>query len=272
VWSDGTLWTSLTAGDDFLALAGLDDNGQLSVVRLTAQGKLLEAVRMPAPHAARSVIARAVDHELYLVFTGDEGRQLDQLLAGKLVTTQIASAAIAGPARASSGQAWIALDSVLQRLGGAAATLTPTLQESTISCLGRYGQLTYACTRDGIDSLDANGLGAPLFELSQLTAPSLAGLSPSVADACDLAWQDFRFDLLSYGITLADAEIGTAPEQVSSPNAAQLVDEGGSRATRNDGCNFVTQAPTSSPAPLLTGSLLGLLLRKARRTRNRSAR
>jgi len=219
VWSDDTLWTSLTAGDDFLALAGLhetDDTTELSVVRLTPQGKVLERVREPnAPTApvTRSVIARAVGRELYLVITSDEGRQLVQLVTGELVATRAANNAIAGPVQTRSGQAWVALDSVLQPLRPTepnATQLTAATQHSAISCMGRYGDRSYVCTHDGIDALEASDVGAPLFELSQLTAPSLVGLPPSVADACDLQWQDFRFDLLSYGITLVEPDAQAA--------------------------------------------------------------
>lgn len=217
VWSDATLWTTLAAGDDFLAVARLSDDDRLEQLRLSPSGMQLDSARAAAPSGAVAVSARALGKDLFLNVAWSGGRQLGALSASGFNVVQRASAAIAGPVQAPDGTRYIALDSALSRMAADGA-LTPVPTTTPIDCLGRYADALYACTREGIQSLGESGLGELSFDLAQLAPPDLSGLAAEPASACDLQWQHFRFDLLSLGITPLDpSTAGGGGQAAGSP-------------------------------------------------------
>jgi hypothetical protein len=221
IWTDTQLWTTLAAGDDYLALARLGDGDDVDQLRLSPEGTVLDKASANGPPAPLIVFARTLGHELYLAVTANGGRTLGQLKSGSFVTTQNASAAIAGPVQASSGAVFVALDSALDRMDG--ATLTPITTDTPINCLSHYETHSYACTREGVQALLPEGLGALSFQLAQLTAPKLDKLTGTAADTCGQQWEHLRFDLLGLGITLNSESLaaGGAAALAQAGSAAQ---------------------------------------------------
>lgn len=212
VWSDAaTLWTSLSAGAGFLAVARLSDDDRLQQARVSAQGELLDSASAAAPRGSVAVVVRALGEDVVLVVAWSGGRQPGRLSAAGFELLHNASAAIAGPIQSGDGPRWLAVDTGLARFEPS-DMLTPLQTATPILCLGRYRDQLYACTREGLQAVAEHGLGELSFDLAQLLPPATTHFSADVADACDLQWQHFRFDLLSLGIT--------APEPATAGDAA----------------------------------------------------
>ena len=130
IWRDASLWTSLTAGADFLAVARLTEDDRLAQKRLTAAGELLDSAEAEAPAGTVNVQARGAGSELYLSLALNGGRQLGKLDADGWQRIHTASAAIAGPVQLGQAGAVLALDGSLARLDGDALEPLPAASVS----------------------------------------------------------------------------------------------------------------------------------------------
>jgi hypothetical protein len=244
IWSDPGIWTSLAGGDSLLAVATLSDDDQLRQIVLSVDGAVKSSQKAAAPTGATNVTVRTIGDEVYLVAAKDDGRELGQLVSNAWVVHQSASAAIAGPIATQDGVRYIAVDSQLSQLQDGDA-LAPT--NDMVTCLGRFGQQSYACTRDGLRAVGANGLDGPaLFDLSRMLPPDRNLLAPGLGDQCDLQWQHFRFDLLSFGITLVNDADGGNSGLAGTGGVAGAAAGGASGSVAAAGSSAPSPAPTAS--------------------------
>ena len=227
LWRDAALWTSLSAGSDFLAVARLTQDDRLAQKRLTPRGEVLSSNEGQAPAGTVNVLARGVGNELFLTLAFNGGRHLGRLDDSGWKPVQSANAAIAGPVQLEEGGVYLALDGSLARLDSSALAPLEAASSTPLSCLGCYGTQCYACTRDGLKALEASGLGATTFELSKLVRPRVEGMSDEDAARCELQWEHFRFDLLAFGVSLREGE-DAAPAAVGGRTAPAAA--GGSMA------------------------------------------
>jgi hypothetical protein len=180
------------------------------------------------------IIARATAQALYSVVATATGRELGQIEGDQWKRIELAVASIAGPVEVPDGQPFIAVDTSLVRLPDPTIMLEGT---PPVSCLGRLGDVAYACTRDGASSLAAAGIGQPIFALSSMTPPDLTQLPAAQQTLCETQWEHFRFDLLALGVELVDPMLGVT--DAGQPPAAGV---GG------------TAAPQAGVAGALAGS------------------
>jgi hypothetical protein len=126
------------------------------------------------------------------------------------------NAPIAGPETSAGGQVWIALDNELMR--ETASGFEAVGEARRVTCLGRWGELAYACVGTAIHRLEDDGLGDQLFALDRLAPPDPSLVPAAAADDCEIQWSLFRGDL---------ERVGLAPRAEALPPSAQPLDAGG---------------------------------------------
>jgi hypothetical protein len=246
LWNDGELWTTLTAGADFLAVARISSDNQLFQTRLSTAGGVLDSANGPASENAFSLQAQGLGQELYLIVASKAGPQLGRLGANGFAVEQTASAAISGPIETREGVRIISIDDALERLDG--TTLTPIESRTPINFLGRYGDEAYACTREGLQPLGPNGLGELSLDLSQMLPPDLAAVRPDLVEECDMQWQHFRSELLTLGTVLNDsAAPSSASGDPGSAGAAAVGGSGGGGGAAEAGAVELGSAGVAAP-------------------------
>jgi hypothetical protein len=238
IFSEPTVdsWTSIAATADTIGLQRLATD-RVEQVKITAEGMALSRESAPAPQDPILIIARATTQALYSVVATATGRELGQIEGDQWKRIELAVASIAGPVDVPDGQPFIAVDTSLVRLPD------PTIMLEgmpPVSCLGRLGDIAYACTRDGASALAATGVGQPIFALASMTPPDLTQLAAAQQTLCETQWEHFRFDLLALGVELADPMVGVTD---AGPPAAAGV--GG------------TTAPQAGAAGAVAGSAAG---------------
>jgi len=264
VWQDAALWTTLAAGDDFLAVARLSEDDQLVQQTLSTSGVPRQRMQAAAPAGSVNVLARAAGSDVYLVLANHAGRQLGRLGADGFEMLQSARATIAGPVHGEDGRVYVALDGKLALLQGGSLLQLEEASGANVSCLGCYERQCYACTGAGVQPLTAAGLDAPTFELAQLAPPQLDGLSGELESACDLQWEHLRFDLLGLGIEprepapLSPTAGNLAPAAGSGPTAGRNAPA----ADSGEGCSVGARPSGAHALELL--ALLWFLRRRAK--------
>jgi hypothetical protein len=206
VFTDPGGWTSIAATSNAIGLQRLTDT-HIEQVRITADGMVLGRDSAPSPQDPILVIARATTQELYSVVATASGRELGQVVGDQWKRIELASSSIAGPVEVPSGDSFIAVDTTLVRLPEPQVLLDGM---PPVSCLGRFGDSAYACTRDGVSALASAGVGEPIFQLSSMFAPDLTTVPVDQQSLCTSQWEHFRFDLLALGVTLMDPPVTTA--------------------------------------------------------------
>jgi hypothetical protein len=217
VFADSGNWTSIAATASAIALQRLTDT-HVEQARITADGSVLGRDSAPAPLEPILVIARATTQEFYAVVATTTGRELGQVQGDQWKRIELASSSIAGPVELPNGESFIAVDTDLVRLPE-----PQTLLEGMppVSCLGRLGDIAYACTRDGLASMSQAGVGQPIFQLASMMPPDLSKIAPTLDPSlCESQWEHFRFDLLALGVTLTEPPPVTSdPGQAGAPVA-----------------------------------------------------
>jgi hypothetical protein len=275
IWRDAQLWTSLTAGADFLAVARLTEGDRLAQRKLTPDGRGLSDAEAAAPAGTVNVLARAAGSKLYLVLAYNGGRQLGKLDDGGWNPLHSANAAIAGPVQLEGAGTYVALDGSLSQLEGGALVPFEAARDAAVSCLDCYERHCYACTREGVQALTPAGLAAPTFDLSKLVSPAVAGVSDEIAAQCELQWQHLRFDLLAFGVSLREDGPGAGPapaavggEPVGASGGTPAGGDAPKPAADGRGCSCGLLGRTNGSGALALGELLlvgGLRLRRPRR-------
>lgn len=199
VFSDPGSWSAIAATSSAIGLMRLTDT-KIEQLRISADGMVIDRGSAPAPMEPILVTARATSQELFAVVVTANGRELGQIMGDQWKRIALASSAIAGPAEVPNGDVYIAIDSVISKLSDTQSTLMSV----PVSCLGRLGDIAYACTRDGLSSMAPAGVAEPIFALSSMLAPNMAKVAPDQQSLCEAQWEHFRFDLLALGVTLMD--------------------------------------------------------------------
>jgi hypothetical protein len=152
---------------------------------------------------------------LYAVVATTAGRELGQVVGVDWKRIELASSSIAGPVEVPNGDVFLGVDSVLVRLAEPQVMLEGM---PAVSCLGRFGDSAYACTREGVSSMVSTGIGPPIFQLSSMSPPDLTKVAAEQQSLCTSQWEHFRFDLLALGVQLTDPPPVTA--DAGQPTAA----------------------------------------------------
>jgi hypothetical protein len=203
VFTDQGNWTSIAATSSAIGLQRLTDT-RIEQARITADGMVLGRDSAPAPADPILVIARATPEELYAVVATATGRELGQIQGDQWTRIQLASSSIAGPVQVPQGDVFIAVDTELLKFSEPRMVIESA---PPVSCLGRLGELAYACTRDGLSPLGGT-VGRPLFRLSSMSPPDLTKIAPTLDPSqCETQWEHFRFDLLALGVTLMEPPV-----------------------------------------------------------------
>lgn len=163
---------------------------------------------------------------------------------------------------------YVAYGGHLGRLTAAGVEEIPLDDPAT--CVGRLGDMAYACTSKGLRELTSQGLGAPLFELAALQPPPLP-----VSPECDTQWQRYKLDLAQAEVTLraphalssevelpdalpeeddgSDPPSATAPEKTASDNRATPEKSVAEKAS--PGADPTRSSPDTASAPPDAGPL-----------------
>jgi hypothetical protein len=268
LWSDASVFFSIAADErrvlllrtSALSLAwqwldlegGPDDAGEL-------------ALSLPVDYAFAR-LSRGQPYALVL----EQGRpELGSFGGGAWVSLAKGAGSIAGP-QAIDDVELLAVDGQLAELQEAT---TPLAQGPYVSCLDQLGELPYACTRDGLARLSADGVGESLFTLSQLAPPDLSvAADQEQRRRCDYQWQDLRFDLRALGLEVsldpepdAGSDDAGAPQDASESNP----DAGASRRAPN-GCS--AQQTQGAQLSLMHLLVLVLVIVRVRESARRSTR
>jgi hypothetical protein len=224
VFTDPGTWTSITATSSAIGLLRLTED-RIEEALITGDGMVLSRESAPAPKDPILVLARATPSEVYVVVATATGRELGQIVGDQWKRIEVATSQIAGPVELPEGEAFVAVDTDLARLSAPQMLLEGMLP---VSCLGRNGDLAYACTRDGLAAMSEAGVGEPIFSLTTMIAPDLTKVDAAQQSLCMTQWEHFRFDLLALGVELSDmpnmppvaGQSGAAGASGSPPPAA----------------------------------------------------
>jgi hypothetical protein len=220
--SDTHPWADMSVTDSFLSLLRIED-GRLYELQLAPDGAVLLERDAPLPAGASNVQARVAGRTSYaLLLSSTLSAELGRIEQGGWLSLARAGA-IAGPLQTAQGQLLLALDAGLTRFDG--EQLSAPAEAAGVTCLGRLGELDYACTADALRALESETLGAALFELAALLAPDLERVPEAARDACTLQWQRYGIDLLKLGITPRAPDAG-APRAADAAAAQPELDAG----------------------------------------------
>lgn len=290
MFRDTSAWHTLSAADGFVQLTAMYDETLFQV--LVSNGGV-ELGRDRAPAWKDTVLAesRALGTAAYIALTTDFGNAyaLARLTNGELQPI-FQGPALAGPVAATDGQAWIALGRKLFRFSNEEPIgVLDSTEVDELSCVeGRC----YATVRDGLRALTDTALGPYVLRLTEIVEADLGAVSPERREACHNEWLDWKFDLVSAGLsTSADAVADAGAEAavgatgvpatpmpsvdasaVMQPNMrdaprldAGPIDAGAAaeRTSRGDGCSPVGRT-RGGMDELALGALTLWLLRRRR--------
>ena len=271
IFSEPGPWTTMAATADAIGLQRLAD-ARIEQLRIAPDGSELDRVSAPEPDDSILVLARATSHELYAVLTTAGGRELGRIEADRWVRLEAASASIAGPVELAGGEPLVAIDTQLARLPEPRGMLEGALP---VTCLGRLGDVAYACTREGVSALSESGLAEPLFTLSSLQPPDLQRVDEARREPCQIQWEHFRYDLLTLGVKLTELPSPEEPPRAGEGGAGgkpskPAAGSSGSERSRDDGgCTVIDARPRSTAASLAAFASLALVMVRRRRSRQR---
>jgi hypothetical protein len=266
IWSGAQVFFSVTADDRRLLLLRATD---LSVawqwLGLDGAAQELGEVAAARPvEYAFARLSRGVGYALVL----EQGRpELARLDSMRWVSVAKATSSIAGPLAVDEVD-WLAVDGQLTQLVG--DVLLPLEGSPYVSCLEQTQGTSYVCTREGLARLSAQGVGEPIFELSQLAPPDLGLVEERQREACDYQWQDLRFDLFALGIEVSlDLEPvedagATDPEADGAEAGGSEPDDAGVEPSTRRARGGCSTLPDVEHTPVLT--LVVLLLVSSRVT------
>jgi hypothetical protein len=257
LWSSAETFFSVAADAQQLLLLRTTDL-DLDWLVLDGAGIEQEAGQTALPAPVEYVFARLSGGVPYALVLELGRPELGTFGDPGWVSIAKAASSIAGPLTVD-GAELLGVDGQLSRLDDAG--LSPLAEGPYASCLEETDGVAYACTREGLVALGADGTGEPLFALSQLAPPDLSALADEAQrEACDFQWQDLRFDLLALGVELpVDAEPGVdagEPELEDAEADGQAPDAGLARArSGSGGCSTRAGGQGAGSALLLLAAL-----------------
>jgi hypothetical protein len=269
LWSDAAVYFSIAAdAQRFLLLRTIGPS--LAWQWLDHAGAPQTAGELPLPGPVEYAFARLSREQPYALLLEAGRPELGRIADGGWVSIAKGAGSIAGP-QALGDVALVAVDGELVQLEE--AVTTPLAEGPYVSCLDQFGELAYACTRDGIARLSPRGVEEPLFDLSQLAPPDLS-LAADLAQRmdCDYQWQDLRFDLLALGVQVSlepepEPDAGAAVDAAAPEDAGAAAAPDGGAPKRANGCSAQSSAVKADPSPITAVPFLLLLLVLLRRTR-----
>jgi hypothetical protein len=206
LWSDIQRWEDMALTTEAATLLRLD-SGRLVEQRLPLAGGAPTESKVALTTNAANVRARSAGDASYaLLLTNTLMSELGRI-EDERWHVLLRAGTVAGPIETKEGQRFVALDGVLARFDD--EQLSPLAETARVSCLGRTGELSYACVASGLRALRAAGLGESLFALEDLRAPDLSQVAEAERAACSLQWQRYTVDLLRLGIKPSSIDAGT---------------------------------------------------------------
>jgi hypothetical protein len=195
--------------DEVVLLRWFEDT--LELQKISLDGTSLGSVTWSVPNGVAYARVTAAAEQLYVTVWG---RARPWVTLGRVnergyEPLREASVDIAGP----SASTWVLLDGTLQRLDTGAGLDTLGRR---ISCLGDANGLVYACSEGDLYRLEESGLGAPLFELGSLLAPTYDGLAEPARASCSTRWLDLRADVAAAQALRNDIETTEPPRGAPS--------------------------------------------------------
>jgi MYXO-CTERM domain-containing protein len=276
-YDDSRGWSDVVASDGELLLVRFDGTS-IHELRLSRDARSEEVIgqkRAEAPEGTAAVFARLAGGTSYVVAAVNGGLALDlgRIEDNAFHLLRTAGANVAGPLDTADGHRFVAIDGALARFDG--DHLDELDEAASVTCLGRDGARSYACTRSEIRALDAGGLGATLFDITRLQDPDPSIVPEPLRSECGAQWDHFRFDLVASGVELTGPDAGTdADASTPSDAGANASDAGRShmpskRASKphESGCAVVDAGPDAGPSLAL--AILALVLARRHQPRRR---
>lgn len=275
LWTDTHYWSDIAVGEGSLALVRIGQD-EIEDLRLSFEGEVLSEDKAMLPDV-RAVTVRVMGDVPYYAARLQNQSLLGRLQQGAWQTVLTAGNALAGPLVMADGTTLIALDGVLSTFSNDVAT--PLADTDFVTGLYQLDGRPYACTRTGLRDLASNGLGAPLFDLSELLGPNECTVAEDARSACELEWQHLMVELLGANIPLAtdDSPAGvcaagsTGPASAVAPagQAGAQAASAGAVAAEVVPASDVSQAGSHSSEPMdsaqTSGCTCGIVPRMQRR-------
>lgn len=247
LFSSPQFWSSLALGGDpgRLHLARTSEQGELVVVTLDRQGQLVEELRSPLEGSVAQLRLRATGGGLFAVTFDGEYYALVRLEQTRSQVLLRGARSIAGPQASAGGQLWVAMDGELMRDAGAG--FQAVSEARRVTCLERWGSLSYACVGGEIHALGDAGLQRRLFALDRLSGPDPALVSAEAARDCEFQWVLYRSDLERSGLAprAFGEPAGLDPADAGGPSTSGPI--AGDAAMQGEGAADADEPPVREP-------------------------
>jgi hypothetical protein len=215
LWTDTHYWSDIAVGAGSLALVRIGQD-EIEDLRLSFGGEVLSEDKAMLPDV-RAVTVRVMGDVPYYAARLQNQSLLGRLQQGAWQTVLTAGNALAGPLVMADGTTLVALDGVLSTFSNDVAT--PLTDTDFVTGLYQLDGHPYACTRTGLRDLASTGLGAQLFDMSELLGPNECKVPEDARSDCELEWQHLIVELLGANIPLATDD-GPAQECAAGSTAA----------------------------------------------------
>lgn len=271
IWRSTDYWTSFVLHGDQLELARMtDDAKSLVVVSLGMTGEVVSMQSIAREFSGdTSVDLRPTPRGMFAVMQDGMSRLLVAVGEASLRIVARSMTPILGPQASPDGSLWVAADDKLQHAVG--DTYEPASESRTVTCLGRWGSITYACLTGELHAIDDGGIGAQLFGLQGFEGPEPQLVPAAAKQSCDFQWVLFKNDLMlgNYAPLDAVAEAGAAGSGgaagVGGSNVLPVAGAVGVSAqpAADGGCS-VDNLSGRQPAAWVWLAAAGLVLRRRR--------
>jgi hypothetical protein len=199
LWTDTRSWSDIAVGESSLALVRFEQD-VLEELRLSFAGEVIsrQTTTLVDPLA---VTVRVVGDVPYYTAKLQTSSVLGRIERGTWNAVLTTGNALAGPLALADGTLLVAMDGVLASFANDVAT---RLTDSDLVIgLHQIDDHRYACTRTGVRELSGTGLGARLFDLSELLGPDACSIPDPLRSDCELEWQHLQVELIGANISLA---------------------------------------------------------------------
>ena len=263
LWTDTRAWSDIAVGESSLVLVRFDQD-VIEELRLSFAGEVISR-QATTLFGALAVSVRVVGDVPYYAAKLDSSSVLGRIEQRTWHVVLKSDTALAGPLALSDGTVMVSTDGVLSTLANDVATRL--MDTDIVIGLSQLDGHPYACTRTGLREVSSTGLGAALFDLSQLLGPDECSVPEALRSDCELEWQHVQVELIGASIPLAlsGPSDGVCPMagRLAMPAASARADEIGA----GGGCAVFSRAPrTASDIPF---GAVGLLVACGRRLRSR---
>ena len=218
LYTDTQHWNDIGVTDSSLVLMRFGSD-EIDEMRLSFAGEMLSLDNAPLPNAI-AVSMQVMGDIAYHAARFDDHSILGRIIQGQWSPVLMAGNMIGGPLALQDGTALVALDGVLSTFANDVAT--PLGEPDFVSGLFQLDDRPYACTRTGLRDLTSTGLGAQLFDMSEMVAPDECSLSPDDRSACELEWQHVFIEVLGANIPVKmdDAQKKVCAAAITGATAA----------------------------------------------------